>query len=340
MQVAANSAALARFRADLESLTGKAPTPEARLGVAVSGGPDSMALLLLAASAYPGAVVAATVNHGLRPEAAEEAALVAATCARLGVPHALLVLPPQYSFTGNLQEQARGARYFLLHQWARGGGYGQPWHADWVAVAHHADDVAETFLMRARRGSGVGGLAAMRRVRPLEAISPKGLSLVRPLLDWRRDELAALIAAAGIPCAHDPSNQADRFDRSRIRKLLAATPDLPPERLARAAQNLRHAEDALETWVVRELSRFEEDEQGDLWLDPADLPYELRRRFLHRAIDGIRMENGMFDPWRVDGLDRLLATLDAGKTGTIAGVQGRAIGGRWHFRPAPPRRTP
>ncbi len=335
MMRAPDPAAVARFRADLESITGRPPSGTRWLGLAVSGGPDSVAMLLLAAAAYPGAIRAATVNHGLRAEAADEATLVARACAALGVDHAILV-NRRHLAEGNLQEAARRVRYALLREWAERAGGPDP--AGWVAVAHHRDDVAETFLMRARRGSGVAGLAAMRRSRPLEFDG--GPQLIRPLLDWSRSELAGIVDSAGCGCASDPSNQAERFDRSRIRALLAAAPELPASRLALAARNLRHADDAIEAWVLRELTqRFEEDEQGDLWLDPGDLPYELRRRFLHRAIIGVRRENGLFAGWRASGLDRLLAALDAGGTGTIAGVQARAIGARWHFRLAPPRRS-
>ena len=335
---APDPALIERFRRDLEALTDRSPSPARMLGLAVSGGSDSIAMLLLAAAAYPGAIRAATVNHGLRPEAANEAALVAELCTRLEVPHALLSLPPGWKFPGNLQNGARTARYQLLQRWA--GQYPGPRLVQWIAVAHQRNDVAEGFLMRARRGSGVGGLAAMPRSRSIDHPFDGGPLLVRPLLDWSRGQLAAIVAAAGVGHAEDPSNADPRFDRSRVRTLIETNPDLPVSRLALAAQNLRHAEDALEWYEQREAkARFEEDEEGDLWLDPADLPYELRRRLLWRAIQGIRQENGIFDDWRASGLARLLAELDGGRGGTIAGVQARVIGERWHFRLAPPRRS-
>lgn len=329
-----DAALVARFRADFEALAGQTPDPAHLLGLAVSGGADSMALLLLAAAAYPRAIAAATVNHGLRPEAADEVAMVARTCAMLGVPHRMLV-PTEAISDGNLQEEARLIRYALL------GGWAVAFREDkmpWVAVAHHRDDVAETFLQRARRGSGVGGLAAMRRARPIV----RGLDqqIVRPLLDWSRDELAAIVADAGAEHADDPSNRAVRFDRSRIRALLAASPELPPARLARAAANLRHAEDALAWWFEREReARIETDRDWNIWIDPGDLPYELRRRLIVYAIHIMREENAIYDPWRETGIDRLIATLEAGGTGTIARVQARPISGKWHLRMAPPRRN-
>ena len=318
-----------RFRRDLEALTGEAPAPERPLGLAVSGGPDSMALLLLAAAAFPGAVIAATVDHGLRPEAAGEAAQVAAICAGFGIDHATLTPPPGWEFAGNVQEGARMLRYAALRLWAEG-------RAPWIAVAHQRDDVAETFLMRARRGSGVGGLAAMRRARPLDGAGPM---LVRPLLDWNRAELGAVVRCAGMASIDDRSNRDPRFDRSRIRALIAESNELVPSRLARSAQNLRHAEEMIDWAVRRELpERFLEGGDG-ITLVVADSPYELRRRLARLAIDTLRRDNGLAGPWHDQGLDRLLATLASGGTGTIAGVQARVVRGKWHFRLAPPRRS-
>lgn len=322
-----DAASVARFRADVQA-TGAVPDAGNRLGLAVSGGPDSIAMLLLAAAAWPGAVSAATVDHGLRSEAADEARAVAALCAKLGVEHRTL---PVSGITGagNLQERARLARYASLRRWA------EDQALPWVAVAHQRDDLAETFLMRARRGAGLGGLAAMRRSRPLG----DKVRLVRPLLDWARCELAMLVRNAGIAAAEDPSNADPRFDRSRMRALIAGTPELLAQRLARAATNLRAAEDAL-AWVVeREQVQRLRVEQREAWLEARDLPYELRRRLAHIAVTQVRRADGQDAQWRDQGLDRLIAALDSGGTGTIAGVQARARSGTWHFRPAPPRRS-
>ncbi|WP_294060434.1 tRNA lysidine(34) synthetase TilS [Sphingomonas sp.] len=321
---------VARFRRDLLALTGEAPTPKRRLGLGVSGGPDSMALLLLAAAAFPDALCVATVDHGLRPEAAEEAALVAGVCARLGVPHATLAPPPGFSFAGNMQERARMLRYTVLGEWARSSG------APWVAIAHQRDDVAETLLMRARRGSGVAGLAAMRRARAIAG----GTLLVRPLLDWSRAELEGLAACKRVPIAKDRSNRDPRYDRSRIRALIAASPDLVPSRLALSAQNLRHAEEAIEWALAREApARLRSDDAGTVTLDAAGLPYELRRRLVRVAVQQVRDAAGEDARWHEQGLDRLVATLDAGGTGTIAGVKASAKYGEWRFSAAPPRRS-
>lgn len=324
------AAQVARFRRDLEALAGRPPGPDARLGVAVSGGADSLALLLLAAAAYPGCIAAATVDHGLRPESAEEAAAVAAVCTRIGVPHAVLRgdapgLPP-----GNLQEQARALRYRLLADWAHEAALGG------VAVAHQQDDVAETFLMRARRGAGVRGLAAMAAVRPL---APGGVPLLRPLLGWRRAELAAIVAEAGLAAVDDPSNRHPRFDRSRLRALLADSAELPPPRLALAAANLRHAEAALEWAADREWAARGEAGAAGVRIDCAGLPYELRRRLVARAVRAVRTAAGIESPWREAGVDRLVALLDSGRGATLAGVAASIRGDGWRFRPAPPHRS-
>ena len=334
-----DGAAVERFRADLERLTGYAPRADRRLLVAVSGGKDSLALLMLAQRAYAGSVIAATVDHGLRAESREEAEFVGRLCDSWGIEHAILQPSETVGFR-NMQEAARAGRYGALTHWARNwsaDGVGMR-RAEWIAVGHQRDDVAETFLARAARGSGVGGLAAMVAVRQAEAGS--GVSIVRPLLDWSRAELCSIVEAAGTGAVVDPSNADLRFDRSRYRRLIATSADLPSHRLARAARNLREAEEALEWVVLQQLrDRFSEDGEGDLWLDPSELPRELKRRFLIRAIDGIRQQNGVFVEWDARGVDRLLRALDAGRPGTLCGVLARVRGNRWHFAVAPPHRA-
>jgi len=318
-------AAVARFRADVEAITATAPDPSGKLGIAVSGGADSLALLLLGAAAYPGAVIAATVDHRTRPETAAEAAFVHRVCETIRVPHQILTLQEPLPADGNLQEMARTMRYALLASWAA--------PLRWVATAHQLDDVAEGFLMRARRGSGVGGLAAMVAARPIGPADSAPM-LIRPLLGWRRTELEAIVAAAGIEPVADPSNTNPRFDRSRMRALLAGTAELPADRLAMAAVNLRHAEDALEWLAEREWAARCEVADNAVWLDVTGLPYEMRRRLALRAVEQLAPGG-----WRSAGIDGLVAALDAGASGTLAEVQARAIGGRWHFRPAPARRS-
>ena len=307
----------ARFRRDLRALTGPAP---AAFGVAVSGGPDSLALLLLAAAAFPAQVEAATVDHGLRPEGAAEAAFVGDLCAARGISHATLAGP---AIQGSIQAGARALRYRLLDDWARDHGLA------FVLTAHHQDDQAETLLMRLQRGAGVAGLAG---IRPRAEID--GLTILRPLLGWRRAELAEIVAQAGLVPVEDPSNRDDRFDRARLRKQLGGADWLDAAALARSAAALGEAEEALDWTVEQLIAERVEDAQGALTFHAADLPAELRRRVLIRLL-ALLVPAG---PPRGDAVQRLLTALEAGQTATLAGV--RCEGGPvWRLGPEGPRRA-
>src|SRR3954471_22113406 len=178
---------LDRFADDLAGLCGG---ESGLLGVAVSGGPDSLALLLLAQAAAPGRVRAATVDHRLRPDSASEAAFVASLCAERRIPHA--TLPVEVSRGGKgLQAAARKARYAALGGWMRRNGIAT------LLTAHHADDQAETLLMRLNRGAGLGGLAGIRAAAPFSA-GGEGSRLCRPLLGWRREDLARIVRDCGL----------------------------------------------------------------------------------------------------------------------------------------------
>jgi tRNA(Ile)-lysidine synthase len=307
-----------RFRRDVEALAGAAPH---RLGLAVSGGPDSLALLLLAHAAFPGEVEAATVDHRLRADNAGEAASVAGLCRRLGVPHEILADAPPAG--ASLQAQARALRYRLLLDWAARRGLPA------LATAHHADDQAETVLMRLARGSGLGGLAGVRASR-----IEQGVAILRPLLAWRRGELAAIVAEAGLDAVDDPSNRSDAHDRTRFRALLAASDVLSPRRLAAAAAHLAAAEEALAWAAEREWAARAAREDGAVTLDVRGLPPELLRRLAAQAIEAVR---GGGD-WRRDRLADALAEVARAGRVTLAGVQVTAQA-RWRFEPEPPRRA-
>ncbi|MFY7744809.1 MAG: tRNA lysidine(34) synthetase TilS [Erythrobacter sp.] len=222
----------ARFAADLAALW---PDEERTgpLGLAVSGGPDSLALMLLAHAAMPGQIAVASVDHGLRPEAAGEVALVERLAATRGIPFTAITVSPA---PGNVQARAREARYAALAQWATEAGLGA------VATAHHADDQAETLLMRLARGSGLAGLAGVRAATRIEG---SNVPLLRPLLGWRKHVLAQLVAEAGIVAAQDPSNANPDFDRVRIRAALAEADWLDPLQLAASAAHIAEGWQAL-----------------------------------------------------------------------------------------------
>lgn len=325
-------ALVARFRRSVERL--RLIADGERIALAVSGGPDSMALLTLAAAAYPGQVLAATVDHGLRAEAADEATMVADYAASIGVAHATLRIAAPPAAHDNVQAWARAHRYDLLTRWAMTAG------ATCLATAHHADDQAETFLMRAARGSGVAGLAGIRAHRPASAEAP--VALIRPLLDWRVGELRALVEALGVPFVDDPSNADPRYDRTQARALLREAPWLDPVQVARSAAYAAEADAALhaiEAWLWA--TRTRSIPEVEVRLDIADLPRELRRRLARRAIQAVRSRAGVTRPAFTDStnIESLLDALQAGKTVTQGGVIADARANVWHFREEPPRRS-
>ena len=312
-----------RFARDLDALI----APDARIGIAVSGGPDSLALLLLAAAARAGQVEAATVDHGLRPESREEAEVVGRVCAELGVPHRILRAEWAQAPQTAIQEQARHERYRLLAVWA------EERCLDAVLTGHHLDDQAETLLMRLARGGGVRGLASMRRT----SIVPGSKTLLlRPLLDWRRSELQQLCARAGVDAAADPSNKDAKYERVRVRRALAASDWLDPQSLAASADFLSDADTAL-NWATRqEWDRAVTNGGAGIVYRPSDAPAEIRRRIVSEAITRLATE-GQGDALRGRELDRLLSTLTRGGTASLRGVLCRG-GDEWRFAPAPPRR--
>jgi tRNA(Ile)-lysidine synthase len=307
---------VARFKAALERLN-----PDGgRIGLAVSGGPDSMAMLLLAHAAVPGGFDVATVDHGLRAEAADECALVAAACAARGVACDVLGITVA---SGNVQAEARQARYAALADWAQSKGLSA------IATAHHVDDQAETLLMRLNRGSGLAGLAGVREWRPIDGYAA---CLIRPVLTFRRSELAAVIAAAGVAVARDPSNSDPRFDRVRMRAELAQADWLDPVALAQSASNLADSLEAVADYAAvlwgQQVSRA-----GDTYTLTPVSSREMNRRLLAKIMQqlGGRPRGG--------DVARLLVMLEQGQGGNLGGVLATVEGGRWLLRPEPPRRT-
>jgi tRNA(Ile)-lysidine synthase len=267
-------------------------------------------------------VAALSVDHGLRPEAARECVHVGEFAASVGVPHATLRLdaPPG---PANLQAEAREARYAAMAARCRGEGI------DWLLTAHHANDQAETLLLRLARGSGAAGLAG---IRPAACIA--GLQVLRPLLGWPRSALLAALAPSGWQPAEDPSNRDPRFDRSEVRALLAREPLLDPVRLAASTAHLVEAEAALDWAAQRAWASRVTAASAGLAIDPEGLPQELRRRMLARGLVAL----GAAQP-EGPSISRLLERLAAGGSGTLGGVSVQALpDGRWRLAPAPPRR--
>lgn len=317
-------------------------TNNQRLGIALSGGPDSLALLLLAGAAYPGQIEAATVDHKLRVESADEAQYCAAISAKLGVPHAILAV--QEPITGNLQSAARAARYTLLETWAKERGIA------YILTAHHADDQAETFLMRLKRGTGVAGLASVRarnesvRTRNEIGSGDAGQSIiVRPLLGWRKHELDQIVAEAGFDPVRDPSNHNDAFDRARLRKALVSLSAtqaewFDPIAISKTAQHLKDANDALD-WAAeraRTALTTRHDDGIDIAADFAEVPYEIQRRILLATFAALDAGLSV----RGDALDTALAAMIAQRK-TMLGdwiiTPRKAPHMGWVVEKAPPR---
>ena len=283
-----------------------------RLAVAVSGGPDSMALCLLAARwvrQRGGHLLALTVDHRLRPDSTAEAAAVGASLTRRDIPHRILTwadAPARAS-----QEAARRARYALLEQACRDAGIRD------LLVAHHREDQAETVLLRLAKGSGIDGLAGMAAWRP----APWG-RLLRPLLDLPKARLAATCAAVGVVPVDDPSNRSSRYARARLRAARAAlaAEGLTDDRLWDVARRAGLARAALER-LTAELGR------RAVRLDPAgwaaiDLP-ALRAadpEIARRLLDSVTACIGGGIEARFEALERLAEALQGGA------VLGRTLG--------------
>ena len=292
---------------------------DGRLGVAVSGGPDSLALVLLAHGAMPGRIAAATVDHGLRAESVAEAALVSKFCQSLGVPHAVLKVEVAL---GNVQAMARSARYAALAGWA------EREELAALATGHHADDQAETLLLRLTRGSGVAGLAG---VRARGLVPGTQLPLLRPVLEFRRAELAAVVVAAGIAAVQDPSNQDDKFDRARLRKALAQADWLDVPALAASASHLADADAALDWAAQREWSECVSRAPLGLTYCP-QAPRAVALRVIARIVRELDGEDA-----RGSAVARVFDSLLARQPASIGALVARAGRDGWAFTKAPRR---
>lgn len=300
------------------ALIGRSIDPGERVGIALSGGADSMALADLAADIWPGQVAAATVDHGLRADSSAEAAMVATWCAGRGLPHAILTL--DQPITGSLQAEARAARYALLDRWADAEGI------DWLLTAHHADDQLETMLMRLNRASGLAGMAGVRGRRG---------RVLRPLLGVRKRDLLAYAEARALPFVSDPSNADARFDRARLRAHLANAGWLDAASAARTAAALAEAEEAL-AWAVDAIAAEHVVEEGDACrLLQTDFPREILRRLLLRMLVAVAPDGP--SP-RGEQIDEALVQLCHGRKLSL-GACTVTGGPRWTVVRAPPRRT-
>lgn len=317
-----------RFRVDLAPLWPFVDGWPQKLGIALSGGGDSLALLLLANAALPGRIEAATVDHQLRPDSAREAELAASFCAELGVPHHILTVEVG---EGNLQDRARSARYDALGEWC------EERDLEGLATGHQMEDQAETFLMRLNRGSGLSGLSS---IRALTSLPNAVIRLVRPLLGWRRAELINLVRSVGWEPVADPSNDNTDFDRVLMRRRLAECDWLDIAAIGRSAGFLAEANATLEWVIGREYNQR-------VTYDGTEVIY----RALKSGVGGTLVRGGVITAiFRLFGvaIDQrigaaLVEKLTSGVKTNVAGIQAdwRKVDGEllWVFRKENPRRT-
>ena len=310
--------------------------------LAVSGGPDSTALMVLAARwakrRKPAPkLLAVTVDHGLRAEAAREAKAVKRLAKSLGITHRTLLWRGRKPKTG-LQQAARIARYRLLADVAARAGYAH------VLTAHTLDDQAETILFRLARGSGLFGLAGMAHAAPLP-VGDSSLFLVRPLLSLPKARLLATLAAERIGYSEDPSNVDPRFTRARLRRLM---PELAREGLdapafARFAARVRRAEATLDFAVEAARAALAPEpwpERGPITFPTAqfaNLPAEVALRLLGRAVAHAGDE-GPVELGKLEALYEMLRQAHFRLRRTLAGAQITLDRDRLTVERAPPRR--
>jgi tRNA(Ile)-lysidine synthase len=313
-----------------------------RVLLAISGGPDSTALLVLAARwrdrrDNAPELIAASVDHRLRRESKREAAAVARLAKKLGIRHHALSWSGKKPAMG-MQEAARAARYRLLLELARKLG------ADALVTAHTRDDQAETVLHRLARGSGLAGLAGIRRKSERE-----GVTIVRPLLDLAKARLVATLSAAKIPFADDPTNRDPHYLRTRVRGLgpQLAAEGLDAVRLAGVARRLGRANAAIEAAVCEARARVSREpwpKAGPIELNAAALfalPAEVGIRLLGGAVaaagDAERVELA-----KLEALYESLAAAEAANQQikrTLGGAVAALEGLRVAVRRAPARRA-
>ncbi|PPB80612.1 tRNA(Ile)-lysidine synthase [Albidovulum inexpectatum] len=290
------------------------PGRVSRLGIAVSGGGDSLALLLAAvdwARERGAELRAVTVDHALRPESRHEAEQVARICAGLDVAHDLLTWN-HGAIRGNLQQAAREARYALIAGWARANG------VQAVALGHTATDQAETLLMGLSRAAGIDGLSGMR-----PAWEEAGVLWLRPFLTVTRQDLRAFLRQRGQDWVDDPSNEDARFARVRARQILNALQPLgiSEASLARVAENLARAREVVVRTTARAAADILTERAGALFFHRRaliELPSEVTRRILSSALMWL---SGASYPPRAAEIERLTVAIADGGAATLAGCR-------------------
>lgn len=286
-------------------------------------------MLLLAHEALPANIAVASVDHGLRPEASDEVALVEEVCNSRNIPFAAINVQVA---AGNLQANARKARYQALTQWVGEHGLGA------LATAHHADDQAETLLMRLARGSGLSGLAG---VRAATLLSDGETPLLRPLLNWRKLDLEQVVVEAGFRPVQDPSNSNPAFDRVRVRQHLAEHDWLSVEALSLSSEHLSEAWRAIEWYAQLDWEEMVHRDEDHSFRYFVNVPRVVAIETICRIIGELGGVSTRSEAARA--YDRLWRRENASLSGVLivpgsemierTGVRMRA----WSFAPEPPR---
>lgn len=217
------------------------------IAVGVSGGADSLGLVIALAKIHP--VVAVSVDHGLREQAKEEILFVCETMKKNNIVHHCLTWHSPFS-KSNIQAKARKARYALLNDWCVENG------VSYLALGHHYDDQAETFLLRLARGSGVYGLAGMKMLAPMPIVG-SDIKLFRPLLSLHKKDMESYLTSLDQKWVEDPSNGNENFERVKVRHLLETPPFMgfDAHKMVTTAARLARAADALDYYATKILTK-------------------------------------------------------------------------------------
>ena len=272
------------------------------VAVATSGGSDSLALCFLVydfISELGGKMVAITIDHKLRSESFEEALKTRNTLNKYNIEHIIIPWNGDKPLS-NIQEKARLARYKLLTEYCFNN------NLSYLMTGHQQNDQAENFIIRADHGSGVYGLAGIPAIGKID-----GMKVVRPLLNFTKQELQDFLKEKEIQWIEDPSNQNDVFARVRVRKFLNKYPDWVAK-LADVSKNLSKTKDAIEYMVNKSISEIVEKSEQGVFIDLDGfniLPQEIRFRMLSKILQNVSQEA---KPARAERIENLINKIEKG----------------------------
>lgn len=281
-----------------------------KIAISLSGGCDSTALVFLVNEILKQThwqLFCITIDHRLREDSTKEANQVSELMKQYGINHIII------SWNGekpksNIQEKARIARYKLLTDFCNDN------NIDYLLTAHQKNDQAENFIIRSEHGSGLYGLSGIPKVTEFNQTK-----IIRPLLEFSREELQDFLIAKNIAWIEDPSNENEKFARVRARKFLNERPELI-DKLAYISKNLNNAKESIEYLLKRsidELVEINQDASIDL-LGFNQLPQEIKFRMLAQILQIIGKESKMARGERIERLIDKLATGQEFKAATLA----------------------